>query len=171
MRIHQHTLFLPAICMTAFSRQEPFLRDIVFTGGFALRNTTCDINHSDCLTTIADFEVCCPSSLTCIGGSNDRCCPTGPSVHPKRGRNTNRRANTNAYNGQVVTVFQYCKVVPRCALIGLILSPVHTDLLLVRGHVLDPLWRIFRLLLLLYWNDLLWNPCERCWCCGLFVSR
>ena len=119
MRVRQLTIYLSGtLYMTALGEQELFPRDIVSTGGFAIRTTACDANQSYCLTTVADFEVCCPGSLTCIGGSNDRCCPTGPSVShsQKEAWNIDESTITNTFIGQGMIVFQHCKLPQRCVI-------------------------------------------------------
>jgi hypothetical protein len=79
MRTLQITAYLlSSLHVTALGHYDRFPRDIVSSGGFAIRTNSCDDSQSFCLTTVAGFDVCCPSSLNCLGGSNDRCCPTGP---------------------------------------------------------------------------------------------
>ncbi len=69
--------------MAVLGRYNLFPRNVQSSGGFAIRANSCDASQSLCLITVAGFDVCCPSSLDCLGGSNDRCFPTGPFTDPR----------------------------------------------------------------------------------------
>jgi len=86
MRTLQLTAYLlSSLHMTVLGQYDIFPRDILSSGGFAIRTNSCDASQSFCQTTVASFDVCCPSSLNCLGGSNDRCCPTGSFTSPRMG--------------------------------------------------------------------------------------
>ena len=70
MRMLQLSAYLlSSLHMTVSCQYDLFPRDILSSGGFAIRTNSCDASQSFCQTTVAGFDVCCPNSLNCLGVS------------------------------------------------------------------------------------------------------